>query len=397
MKTLFCTVTFLVGVIALAVFNSNPGSLPEESKELSPNYPTAERTLNDLFTPDVTMSEFGMTKSGQEVHLFTCTNENGLVMKMINYGAIMTSLEVPDRNGKMTNITLDCDDIAGYEACRSYFGATVGRFCNRIANGKFEIDGEAFSLATNNDPNHLHGGDIGFDKVVWRAEKIEGDDRVGVRFSYTSVDGEEGYPGQLTVTAEYILTNQNEMIVDLQAETDQDTHVNLTNHNYWNLAGSGAITDHQLKIEADNYLPTNETLIPTGEISAVKDTLFDFTQFREMGDRLDEVGDSDPRGFDLCYALNNQDGSLKLAATVKEPATGRSMEVWTTQPGLQFYTGNFLDGTAGSGGFDQHHGFCLETQHYPDSPNQPTFPSTLLKAGENYRHTTVHKFSTFDE
>lgn len=389
MKLFLCGLTFVLGFLAMVWFGT-PKTDPTSSEDNV--IPIADSKM------DVTKTDYGKTKDGKLVHLFTCTNSNGTVMKMITYGAIVTSFEIADAKGNRENVTLACKDIAGYEACQSYFGATVGRFCNRIANGKFSIGEEDYVLATNNGENHLHGGNVGFDKVVWDAEPISGEEFIGVRFSYTSKDGEEGYPGTLKVVAEYRLNNQDELIVDLQAETDKETHVNLTNHNYWNLAGPGKeeIKEHMLKIEADKYLPANSALVPTGELKMVDGTVFDFTTFRAMGNRLEEVGDT-PKGFDLCYSLRNQDGSLKLAATVKELSSGRKMEIWTTQPGLQFYTGNFLDGSAGSGGFQQYHGFCLETQHYPDSPNQPDFPSTLLKPGEKYRQTTVHKFSVIEE
>jgi len=404
MKFLLCAGTFLLGMVVINVgagvvskphLDNNNGSNSANSSSNNDGKVAPLRTQsNKTRATDVTVAIYGRTASKNTVHEYTCTNKNGVVMKMITYGAIMTSLEVPDRNGKTANIVLTCPDIQGFEACQSYFGATVGRYCNRIAKGAFSIDGRQYRLETNSDPNHLHGGKVGFDKVVWEAETIKGEDFVGVRFKYESADGEEGYPGKLNVTAEYMLNDDDEVIVDLKATTDQPTHVNLTNHNYWNLAGAGdgKILDHKLRVEADKYLPTDKTFIPTGDIADVNDSLFDFTDFRKMSDRLDEVGEAPNHGFDLCFALRKQDGSVNLAATVSEPSSGRVMEIWTTQPGLQFYTGNFLDGSESSGGYAQYGGFCLETQRYPDTPNQDKFPTTLLKPGETYHEITVHKF-----
>ncbi len=337
---------------------------------------------------------FGKTSSGVDVTKFVCTNKHGLVLEMIDYGATVISMKTPDRDGNLANITLSCKDIAGYEALGSYFGCTVGRYCNRIAAGKFTIDGKDYQLATNNGANHLHGGKIGFDKRMWKAQPIRSDDKVGVRFSRTSSDGEEGYPGKLDVVAEYWLDNNNQLVVNLQATTDKSTHVNLTNHNYWNLAGegSGKILDHLLMIEADQYIPVNKDGIPTGQLLDVADTPFDFRKSHSIGNRIKLAG-GDPVGYDHCYVLRNQSGKMALAATVVDPTSGRKMEIQTTQPGLQFYSGNFLDGSAASGGFQQYSAFCLESQRYPDSPNRPEFPSSLLKPGEKYQETTIHKFS----
>jgi len=336
---------------------------------------------------------FGKTDDGTEVKLFTCRNKNGLVMKLTNFGATVVSLETPDRDGKMANINLGFPTVDGYLGDHPYFGATVGRFCNRIAKGKFSINGKEYSLATNNGPNHLHGGEVGFNKVVWKPTKVKEDDAVGVRFDYQSKDGEEGYPGNLAVSVVYTLTNKNELNVEFAATTDAKTPVNLTNHNYWNLAGAGAgtVLDHEVTIEADEYLPVDDTLIPTGKQASVKGTPLDFTTPHRIGERIKEV-ESDPVGYDHCFVLRNQSGALKLAATVKEKTSGRVMKIYTTQPGIQFYTGNFLDGSQANGGYKQYEGFCLETQHYPDSPNQPSFPTTILNPGQTYKQTTVHKF-----
>jgi aldose 1-epimerase len=340
-------------------------------------------------------SSFGTTPAGQEIHQFQCVNENGLEMRLITYGAIMTEFQAPDRDGQLENITLGFPNLEGYLQRHPYFGSTVGRYANRIAKGRFTLEGKQYQLATNNGPNHLHGGDIGFDKRVWDAQPQQTDRSVGVRFSYTSPDGEEGYPGTLKATVVYQLTNDNELRIDYSATTDAPTILNLTNHTYWNLAssGGGQILDHKLMLAADHYLPVDSTLIPTGEKKSVQGTPFDFTQPERIGARIDQV-EGDPPGYDHCFVLRSQDGSLAMAARVTEPNTGRVMEVSTTQPGIQFYTGNFLSGLESDGEFKRHEGFCLETQHYPDSPNRPEFPSVVLRPGEEYRQTTVHKFST---
>ena len=367
---------------------------PDEDKSAASAEETAATEKKTAMS--IEKAPFGKTDEGQEIDLYTCTNENGLAAKMMTYGAIIVSLETPDREGKMANINLGFDKLDGYLPRHPYFGSTVGRFCNRIAKGKFTLDDQEYTLATNNDPNHLHGGEAGFDKHVWRAEEVKTDEAVGVKFTRRSPDGEEGYPGNLDVTVVYTLTNADELKVEFAATSDKATPINLTNHNYWNLAGagSGTIEEHELQIEADKYLPVDGTLIPTGELADVNDTPVDFTTSHKIGERLKQIK-ADPVGYDHCFALRSQDGSLALAARVREPSSGRVMEVWTTQPGIQFYTGNFLDGSEGGeggGGFKQYGAFCLETQHYPDSPNQPEFPSTILKPGEKYEQTTLHRF-----
>lgn len=343
----------------------------------------------------VEKTPFGATPAGESVDLYTCTNAHGLRMQVTNYGAIVVAIETPDRNGQLANITLGFSKLDGYLRRHPYFGSTVGRYCNRIARGKFTLLGKEYTLATNNGPNHLHGGKVGFDKVVWRAEPIQTDKSVGVRFSYVSPDGEEGYPGNLNVVTQYSLTNDNEWIAEYRATADEPTPVNLTNHNYWNLAGvgSGPILEHQLLLAADQYLPVDETLIPTGKLASVKGTPLDFTEPKSIGRDLKKI-DAVPQGYDHCFVVRRKQSGLALAARVSEPKSGRVMEVHTTQPGIQLYTGNFLAGGEDEGGAQQYTGFCLETQHYPDSPNQPEFPTTILRPGETYLHTTVHKFST---
>jgi aldose 1-epimerase len=344
---------------------------------------------------------FGKTKDGQQVTLHTLKNRHGVTVKLIDYGATVISVETPDRDGKTANITLSFPALDGYLQRHPFFGSTVGRYANRIAGGKFTLDGKEYTLATNNGPNHLHGGLKGFDAVMWKAEPISRESApayVGVKFRYTSKDGEEGYPGTLQVTAAYTLSDDNELRIDYAAVTDKPTVINLTNHAYWNLAGAGSgdILGHVLRLEADKYLPIDDSSIPTGKLADVKGTPFDFTEPRGIGERIDALK-QDPhktKGYDHCYVLRGQKGELELAAVVFEPKSGRVMEVLTTEPGVQLYCGNFLDGGPGANGFKQHEGFCLETQHYPDSPNKPEFPSTVLRPGEAFSSTTVHRFST---
>lgn len=396
MKMGYLLSAFVVGCFITIFMRANA---PNEATAYTARYQDSFQNLaiQETATPiemEVTKRSYGTTSDGKEVDQYVCTNLNGYVLEVITYGAIVNAFRAPDKEGLVENITLSCTGIEGFQACTSYFGATVGRYCNRIAKGKFSIDGQEYTLATNNGENHLHGGKIGFDKRIWEAEQIINENEVGVRLKLVSEDGDEGYPGKLTVTVEYTLNNDNELKVDFTATTDKTTHVNLTNHNYWNLggAGSGTILDHELKIEAEKYTPVDEGFIPTGEIASVDGTPFDFRKMTRIGDRHDKTG-IDPVGYDHDYVLDSQDGKMALAATVVCKESGRKMEITTTQPGIQFYTGNFLNGQPGSGGFAQHGAFCLETQHLPDTPNQKNFPSTLLKPGETYRQTTVHKFS----
>ena len=360
-----------------------------EAKKKASKKPGSKSTMSIVKSP------FGKTADGTEVSLYTCTNRNGLVAKFIDYGAIIVAVETPDRSGRLQNITLGFPSLQGYLERHPYFGATVGRYCNRIAKGKFALNGKQYSLAANNGENHLHGGLVGFDKVMWEATEVKSDKAVGIRFQRRSPDGEEGYPGNLEATVTYTLTNSNELVAELTATTDQATPVNLTNHTYWNLSGgsAGTILDHQLTIVADKYLPVDAGLIPTGELADIEGTPFDFRQSTAIGARIQQIK-SDPVGYDHCYSLRNQDGSLAVAARVKEPKSGRVMEVLTTQPGIQFYSGNFLNGQPANGGYPQYAGLCLETQHYPDSPNQPRFPSVILQPRTTYRQVTVHRFLT---
>ncbi len=336
---------------------------------------------------------FGKMPDGTRVDQYTLTNANGLRVKIITYGATLTAVEAPDRNGKLDVVTLHLESLDDYLAGHPYFGSTVGRYANRIAKGKFTLDGAEHTLATNNGENHLHGGIKGFDKLVWDAKPVEGEGFVGVELTLVSPDGDEGYPGRLAATATYKLTSDDELRMEYTATADKPTHVNLTNHAYWNLAGAGSgdVLDHVLMLQADRYLPVDDGLIPLGELAGVTGTPMDFTKPKTIGSRIAQV----EGGYDHCYVLNKEEaGGMSLAARVVEPASGRVMEIYTTQPGIQLYTGNFLDGTLTVAGAPcrKHYAFCLETEHFPDSPNRPEYPSTVLRPGETYRQVTVHKF-----
>lgn len=345
---------------------------------------------------------FGATADGAAVDLYTLTNANGVEVRAMTYGGIIVSLRVPDRDGKLGDVVLGHDTLAGYQKASPYFGAIIGRYGNRIARGQFTLDGKAYSLATNNGPNALHGGLKGFDKVVWKGEPFKNDKGLGVVFSYTSPDGEEGYPGTLKATVTYTLSDANQLTFDYHAVADKATPVNLTQHTYFNLAGEGAgdILAHELMLNGSRFTPVDSTLIPTGEIRKVEGTPFDFRTLTAIGAR---IGADDEQirfggGYDHNFVIDRKDGdALVLAARVHDPASGRVMEVSTTEPGVQFYSGNFLDGTiTGKGGhvYKRRDAFCLETQHYPDSPNRPDFPSTILRPGQEYRSRTVYAFST---
>ncbi len=344
----------------------------------------------------VEKAEFGKLADGTTVDIYTLTNANGLVAKIMTYGATLTELHVPDKSGKMGDVVLGFDNLAQYEKGEPYMGATVGRVANRIAKGKFTLDGKEYTLAVNNGPNALHGGLKGFDKVVWTAEPVRRADGPAVRLTYLSRDGEEGYPGNLNVTVVYTLTNKNGLRIDYSATTDKDTPVNLTNHSYFNLVGQGDVLGHVVMIAADRYTPVDDTLIPTGEIKSVKGTPLDFTTPTPIGAHIAETG-GNPTGYDHNFVLNSGGKSFALAARVYEPTTGRVMEMYTTEPGVQFYTGNFLDGTlTGKYGvvYQQHDSLSLEAQHFPDSVNHPNFPSIILHPGKTYRQRTEYVFST---
>jgi len=341
---------------------------------------------------------FGKTTEGEPVDLYILTNANGMKTKIMTFGGIVTELWAPDRDGKLADVVLGHDNLKGYLDGHPYFGALVGRYANRIAKGKFTLDGKEYTLAVNNGPNALHGGKRGFDKVVWKVDKAEMTDKALVlQLSYVSKDGEEGYPGTLTSTVTYsVPLNSNEVRIDYSATTDKATPVNLTNHSYFNLAGhdKGDILGQELTINAEEYTLADDTLIPTGKISPVKGTPFDFTQSTPIGKRIGELK-GEPAGYDLNYVLRPGKG-FKLAARVFDPKSGRELKVFTTEPGIQFYSGNFLDGKdKGKGGavYKKHAGFCLEAQHFPDSVNQKNFPPVILKPDAVYSQTTVYNFS----
>ena len=339
----------------------------------------------------ITIQDFGQTEDGTAVHLFTLKNTNGMEVKMTDYGGTVTSIVVPDKEGNMENVILGFDNIDDYLAGTPFFGATIGRYGNRIGKGKFTLNGEEYSLTINDGENHLHGGTLGYDKVMWKGEPVGGN---AVKFSYLSEDGEQGYPGNLDIEVLFTLTDDNELKIDYTATTDKATPVNLTNHSYFNLSGDpeSLILDHELMIHADGYTPVDAGLIPTGEIAEVAGTPFDFTEPYAIGARIDEV----PGGYDHNWVLQDLAGDMPLVATLKDPQTGRKMEIYTSEPGLQFYSGNFLDGTLeGPNGskYVLHSALCLETQHFPDSPNKPEFPSTILEPGDTYKTTTIYKFT----
>ncbi|HMF61052.1 MAG TPA: aldose epimerase family protein [Vicinamibacterales bacterium] len=345
----------------------------------------------------VSHAAFGKTKDGKVVDLYTMTNSHGVEVRAMTYGGIITSIRVPDRTGAMADVVLGFDTLDGYLADPPYFGAIVGRYGNRIAKGQFTLDGRTYKLATNNGPNHLHGGVRGFDKMVWTARPVESADGAGVTLTRMSPDGEEGYPGNLNTTVTYTLTDRNELIVRYQATADKATPVNLTQHTYFNLAGGGDILGHELTLNADRYTPVDATLIPTGELAPVQGTPFDFRRRTAIGARIkqDDPQLKNGNGYDHNWVLNRTGTGLQLAARVVEPKTGRTLEVTTTEPGVQFYSGNFLDGTIkGKGGvvYNFRNGLCLETQHFPDSPNHPSFPTTVLKPGDTYSSQTVFTF-----
>ena len=341
--------------------------------------------------PTVQKEIFGKTTSGEAVEIYTITNANGLRARVMTWGAGLVEMHAPDRDGTLADVTLGFDKLDGYLKRHPYFGTTTGRYANRIAKGAFTLDGKDYKLAVNNGPNHLHGGLLGFDMRNWKGEALAN----GVRFSYTSVDGEEGYPGTMKVAITYTLTDKNELRLDYEATTDKPTVVNLTNHAYWNLAGAGAgdIFEHELMLHAAKFTAVDDTSIPTGKIEAVAGGGMDFSKAKTVGKDFAKV----PGGYDHNNVIDQaKPGALTAAAEVREPKSGRLMKVSTTEPGIQFYTGNFLDGSViGKGGiaYKKNFGLCLETQHYPDSPNHPEFPTTVLRPGETFRSTTVYEFS----
>jgi aldose 1-epimerase len=350
--------------------------------------------------PTVTKAPFG-TADGQSVDLYTLRNVHGVEAKITNYGGILVSLKVPDRNGKFDDVVLGFNDLDTYLKGHPYFGALIGRYGNRIAKGRFTLNGVEYKLAVNNGENTLHGGLKGFDKVFWTGKEMKTKAGPAVVLTYLSKDGEEGYPGNLNVRVVYTLTNNNELKIEYSATTDKDTVTNLTHHSYFNLGGegNGDILSHRVTINADRFVPTDAGSIPTGELRKVAGTPFDFLTAHAIGERInqDEEQLKLGNGYDHTWVINGRPGTLRLAATAYESTSGRTMQVWTTEPGMQFYTGNFLDGTlTGKSGkiYQRRFGFCFETQHYPDSPNQPSFPTTTLKKGATYRSTTIYRFGS---
>ena len=348
----------------------------------SPSHSTAQ--------PTITHRPFGTTEAGEEVVEYTLSNPGGITTSILTWGGIIRSLTVPDRNGELADIVLGFDSLKPYEERHPYFGTITGRFANRIAHGRFTLDGERYTLATNNGPNHLHGGIKGFDRKVWSATTITTPDSVQLQLSYVSPDGEEGYPGELSTKVTYTLTSEDALVIDYQATTTKTTPVNLTNHAYFNLAGhdSGNVLNQELVIDAARMVPVDETSIPLVPLAQVSGTPFDFRAPHPIGERISKVG----IGYDHTYVLADAPRPLTFAARARDPQSGRYLEIATTEPGVQLYTGNYLDGTlTGKGGarYQKHAGFCLETQHFPDSVNQPSYPSTMLRPGETFRSTTV--------
>ena len=371
------TILFLIGLVILMICFSE-----ESSKQNTGD--------SRLF---IDREKFGQTNEGVSVDLFTLTNDNGLTVKITNYGGIVTSMLVPDKMGNYEDVVLGFDNLQNYLDGHPYFGSLIGRYANRIAKGMFELKGVLYYLAANNGENHLHGGNRGFDKVVWDSEPFVEENEVGLNLSYLSKDMEEGYPGNLNVKVTYRLTNENQLIIDYFAETDKACPVNLTHHSYFNLtAGKENILNHKVMINANSYVGIDNNLIPTGQIRDLIGTEMDFTLPKIIGSRIDMVDG----GYDHCYIINKNPDDMSLIARVHEETSGRIMEVYSTEPGVQFYSGNFLDGSIkGKNGivYEKHFGFCLETQHFPDSPNQKDFPSTILYPGESYAYSTIYEFS----
>ena len=385
----------LLGIAVLVGCRGETSSTPASGGAAAPSA-NVESSLSDAseFQMTVQQEPFGKTPEGAEITRYLLSNQNGMTVGLIDWGATVTHVMVPDTAGDVANITLGFGDLEGYLANAPYFGGICGRYSNRIADGAFTLNGQQYTLATNNAPSHLHGGDVGFNRKVWNGSTISDTDRVGVRFTYRSPDGEEGYPGNLNVEVVYSLDNQNSLTIDYTATCDQPTVLNLTNHCYWNLAGvgSGDVLDHELTLNCSRYLPVNDAMIPTGELRPVEGTPMDFRTPHPLGERIGDVSG----GYDHCYVadLPGESTGPILVARVRDQKSGRVMEVLTTEPGIQLYTGNFLDGSPAVGGFEKHGGFCLESQHFPNSPNEPSFPSTVLQPAEVYRQTTIHRFLT---
>lgn len=356
-------------------------------------------TLNVIAKPNISKADFGETANGKAVEIYTLTNSGGSEARIMTYGGAVVSLKVPDKSGKFGDVVLGFDSVADYEKHTGFFGALIGRYGNRIAKGRFSLGGKYYTLATNNGENHLHGGVKGYDRVVWTAKPFTSTAGANLELKYLSKDGEEGYPGNLNITVVYTLTEKNELKIVYSATTDKATVVNLTHHSYFNLAGAGSptILDHELAINGSKFTPTDAGSVPTGALRNTKGTPFDFTSLLRIGDRIEQDDEQLKfgKGYDHNWVLNKTGHALTLGATVYEKTSGRLMKVLTTEPGMQFYSGNFLDGSIkGKSGQDYPYrsGFCLEAQHYPDSPNEPKFPTTVLKPGQKYLQMTVYQF-----
>ncbi|MCE6990334.1 aldose epimerase family protein [Dyadobacter sp. CY323] len=359
----------------------------------------SQKSNDEKMTSTISKESFGELPDGQKADLYTLTNGNGMTVNITNYGGIITKLTAPDKNGEFADVVLGFDSLPPYLGGHPFFGALVGRYGNRIAKGKFTLEGKDYTLAINNGPNALHGGKKGFDKVIWKATEINKDSVVGLELEYTSKDMEEGYPGNLSVKITYTLDNDNALTINYTASTDKTTVINLTNHSYFNLTGlKRDILDHEVSIVSDSIVPVDTTLIPTGKLRAVEGTPFDFRKPTKVSAGINKTEDEQIKnggGYDHCWVIKRTEPGLMLFATVKDPESGRFMEVFTTEPAVQFYTGNFLDGSLKGKGatFSKRFGLCMETEHYPDSPNQPQFPTTQLKPGETYSTTTKYRFS----
>jgi aldose 1-epimerase len=382
-------------VASLCVACATDRPIPRFESERAPSMRNPEVSMQK--SPTVSSRPFGALPDGTKVELYTLANRHGTETRIMTYGGIITALRTRDRQGRPADIVLGFDELEPYLKGTPYFGALIGRYGNRIAQGRFTLDGKSYALATNGGPNHLHGGVQGFDKKVWSAEVFSDKSSAGVKLGLVSPDGDQGYPGTLQVTAVYTLTDDDELLIDLRAVTDQPTPVNLTHHSYFNLADEGDVLGHRVTISADHFTPVDRTMIPTGEIRPVADTPFDFRKPMTIGARIDNTGDQQiayGRGYDHNYVLNKKSpGALERAARVVEPVSGRVLEIWTEEPGIQFYTANSLDKTRCRGrAYSPRCAFCLEPQHYPDSPNKPEFPSTILRPGEEYATRTVYKF-----
>lgn len=381
-----------ISIITFAFVNLQCKGKQKEEKELNNGQKTDSVSIEK--------KEYGTTSTGQKVTIYTLKNQKGMEVNIITYGGIITSLKVPNKAGVSEDVVIGFNNLEQYTKANPYFGALIGRYGNRIAKGKFTLDGKEYSLAINNTPNALHGGPEGFHRVIWNAEEAKGGDVATLKLKYLSQDGEEGYPGNLTVFVTYTLKNDNSLDVLYEATTDKKTVLNLTQHSYFNLSADfkKPILDHEITIDADKLVPVAATLIPIGKLTDVTNTPFDFRKPKAIGKEI-EVKDEQLKnglGYDHCWALNNQGKGDRFAASAYEPTSGRFLEVYTDQPGIQFYSGNFLDGTLpmrSSGTYAHRTGFCLETQHYPDSPNQKDFPTTVLNPGENYKTKTTFKFS----